>query len=434
MNSPYIRTPEVNPYERVSEFQLFELVWRWSLYGGLALLPFMMWRFHPDIQLTFSDGFFVIALAFALFTGRLNVNFFGGVTPLWILAILLMLAGLGASSFVNGDPIRFGIVSSQYLFAYLILPLVILLPRPQEQLPLIAIYVATVVAIEAFSIAMFYLNSGNPSGTDWINHNFVTGAERLGSFFGSANRNAAFVSLTVPFVLYLARAGIWPLWATIPSMLVLGLAILLTASVTGLTSSLLAIALFVFAAYGKHAWKVVVVCVGVVSLLWASGFTLPETFQERVLGAAESGDISEAGTYTGRMALVEEAIKLSDEVGFLGLGADQFRAVSDEEAPVHNVYLLIWTEGGPFSLLGWLLAMGIFAWIGLRSFATDRAAGALVLAVGVAFLIISNASTHIYARMWVIPVLFAMQAGVLCLQREKRQYPQSPAAEVHAIA
>lgn len=420
MTQTAARHEQFVPREDALRIPAFAMLSYWALMAGVALAPYMFWRFHPDIQFTFSDACFAVAFFFAVLSGRLNTRPLSGMTAWWILAFSLMLLALGASSFVNGDPIRFGISGSQYFFSYLLMPFLVLLARAREQMRLIMIFVASVVVAEAFSIAMFYLYGEIPQALDWINHNFVTGAGRLGSFFGSANRNAAVISLTLPFAMYLARTGQWPIWVSVPCLGVLALALILTASFTGLVSGLGAAVFFVVAAYGKQSWKAVVVAVALLGAGWASGLSLPETFENRVLGALESGDISEAGTYTGRMELIEEAVSLSDDANLLGLGADQFRAVSDLGAPVHNVYLLIWTEGGVFSLLGWLLGMGVFAWIALRSVISDRTAGALVLSVGLAFLIITNASTHVYARMWTLPFLFAASVGMLAIDGRLR--------------
>ncbi|WP_324827737.1 O-antigen ligase family protein [Qipengyuania zhejiangensis] len=384
---------------------------------GLALLPFMMWRFHPDIQFTLGDGCFAVGLVFALMSGRLNLNPFAGLTAWWILAFCLMLLALGVSSLVNGDPLRFAVVGSQYLFAYLVLPYFIFGRSRAELWRFITISVGIVVLAELFSIVMYYLYGDVPFGLAWINHNFVTGAQRLGSFFGSANRNAAVISLALPFVLFFIRTGYWPLWIGLIGAAILGLALILTASVTGLISSSVALLVFVVAAYGWRAWKPMAAGAALLLVAFAAGFTLPQSFEERVLGAVESGDISSAGTYSGRMDLIEEALEISDDTNILGLGADQFRAVSDGEAPVHNAFLLIWTEGGLFALLGWCFALGLFAFVAVKAFAADRTAGALALSIGFVFVIVASASTHMYARLWVVPLLFAMRIGILALVR-----------------
>lgn len=383
---------------------------------GLSLLPFMMWRFHPDVQFTFADGAFAAGLLLAILSARLDLRPFGGLTPWWILSFFILLIALGISSIVNGDPVRFAVVGSQYLFAYLILPFFIFGRTRDELFSLMTVSIAVIIGVELFSIIMFYAYADVPLALAWINHNFVTGAQRLGSFFGSANRNAAVISLALPFVLFFLATKRWPVWVGLLGSAVLGLALILTASVTGLISSCAALIIFVVAAYGWRAWKPVAAGAGLLALAFIGGFTLPESFEERIIGAVQDGDIASAGTYSGRMELIEEAIAISDSTNLIGLGADQFRAVSDNQAPVHNVFLLLWTEGGLFALLGWCFALGIFAIAAVQAFRVDRTAGALALSVGIAFLIVGSASTHMYARLWVVPLLFGLRIAVISIE------------------
>lgn len=393
-----------------------ETIIRYALLLGVILTPFMMWRFHPDIQFTFSDGCFLVAAIFAFSSGRLNLAPLGDMWPWWLMSFCLMLFALGASSMINGDPLRFAITGSQYIFAYLALPYFLFSGTQGIELRLAKFFVAAVVAVEAFSVIMFYLHVDQPGSLAWINHNFISGAQRLGSFLGSANRNAALISLTLPFLFYFAQRRLVPVWLCVIGGAILTLALALTASVTGFLASIAGVGIFVVASYGWRAWKPVAAAMALLALAVAAGLPIPVTFQERVLSAFTEGDISEAGTYGGRMELIEEALAFSDETHVLGLGADQFRAMSEEGAPVHNVILLIWTEGGMFSLLGWALVNGILALIALRTIRYDKTTAALVLSVVLSFFIISNASTHFYARLWVVPLLIALRFAVLATQ------------------
>jgi hypothetical protein len=82
---------------------------------------------------------------------------------------------------------------------------------------------------------------------------------------------------------------------------------------------------------------------------------------------------------------------------------------------VHNIYLLLWTEGGLFALLGWLGLMGLAVGIAVLAAVRDRLTGGLAASVLVVFFIQSTANPHMYARMWIVPVLIvtgiAFQVG-----------------------
>ncbi len=417
----YMDTAYEQAQPRSTYLSVPETIIRYALVIGVILTPFMMWRFHPAIQFTFSDGCFLIAAVFAFSSGRLNLRPFGDMTPWWLMSFCMMLFALGASSLINGDPLRFAITGSQYVLAYMALPYFLFSGTEGIEIRLAKFFVAAIVAVQAVSIMLFYLHADQPGSLQWINHNFVTGGGRLGSFLASANRNAALISLTLPFMFYFTKKRLLPLWFCVVGTAILAFALVLTASVTGFITSIAALLIFAIASYGVRAWKPLMGVVGALFLAVAAGMPVPATFQERVLSAFAEGDISEAGTFGGRMQLIEEAVTFSSDTHLIGLGADQFRVLSVQGAPVHNILLLIWTEGGIFALLGWLLAMGILTLIAFRTIRVDKTAAALTLSVTLGFFIIANASTHLYARLWVVPVLIAVRFAVVAAQRAQQQ-------------
>src|SRR3546814_10127576 len=56
-----------------------------------------------------------------------------------------------------------------------------------------------------------------------------------------------------------------------------------------------------------------------------------------------------------RAKLISDAWALSEHTIFAGLGVDRFRVWHPSGQPVHNMYLLILTEGGVAALIGWLI-------------------------------------------------------------------------------
>jgi len=223
-----------------------------------------------------------------------------------------------------------------------------------------------------------------------------------------ANWNAAMIAMTVPFVLYLARIGRLNMIVAFAALGVLGSGLLLSGSFTGFTSTAIGALAFLMLDWGKRSIGLLLGIVALAGAMLATGVALPTAFQNRVAVALEQGDINQAGTFAGRMALVREAWGIVGETTVIGLGVDQYRVVSADRAPVHNIYLLAWAEGGLLSLIGWLLMMFVPLSIAIRSFAIDRAAGALVIAIALPFLIFSNAAPHMYARSWVVPLILAL--------------------------
>src|SRR3546814_14522839 len=86
--------------------------------------------------------------------------------------------------------------------------------------------------------------------------------------------------------------------------------------------------------------------------LLASGAPLPKAFQERVGNAVESGDINQAGTFLNRSQLMEEAWGFAEDYTVIGMGVDRYRELSAYDNPVHNLFLLIWNEGGAIAFCG----------------------------------------------------------------------------------
>jgi hypothetical protein len=174
-----------------------------------------------------------------------------------------------------------------------------------------------------------------------------------------------------------------------------------------------------------------VVCLAVaIPLLEKYGSTvLPEAFQIRVLGAMQSGDLGRAGTFTSRMGLIHEALEIVDDSLLVGLGADQYRVESNLGAPVHDVYLLLWAEGGLPALIGWLMLPQIIAitalWV--LGHPGGRLLTATTLAVITVFLLAATGTAHMYGRFWVVPLHLSTALLMVSWARYHRRVPNPPA-------
>jgi hypothetical protein len=225
---------------------------------------------------------------------------------------------------------------------------------------------------------------------------------------GNPNANANVIALTLPLILYLWLSRNWrPIYA-LGAFAMLAYSLIATSSVGGLLWSLSGVAVFLALMINWRLLVSLLVCLAVaIPLLGKFGPSfLPDTFQTRVMGAASSGDMAQAGTFSYRMALIHEAIDVVDDHLLIGLGADQYRDQSGMGFPVHDVYLLIWAEGGLPALIGWLLLPQIIALTALWVFSRPggRLTGATVLAVIAVFLLAATGNAHMYGRFWVVPL------------------------------
>lgn len=388
---------------------------------AISLTCYITWRLDRDILFTLSDTLFVVAFILRLAGGALNPQPFRSMTIPWLIGFSLVLIGLLVASVYNDAPTRWLIIALQYATAYVVLPLICIdFNRETMQRRSIALVVG-VAAMEAFGAAAYWYTDGSRDATMSLSHEFITGLHRLGAFMADANWNAAMISMTLPFVLFLGRAGAIRQWQQVVVLLILCSGLLLSGSFTGFTSAIAATAAFFILAGGQRSWRPLF-AIGIVGLaVFLAGIPLPSVFQARVGLALESGNIAQAGTFVGRWALIQEAWDIVGFHTFMGLGADQFREISADSAPVHNMYLLLWAEGGVVALLGWLLMIFVPVGVALTRWRTDRSAAALVLAVTLSFVAFSMASPHMYARSWAVPLILAM--GVALADRSSANIP-----------
>src|ERR1700754_3237231 len=102
----------------------------WRLSGAITaiavfLAAYIDWR--PSVILfTWSDAAFLAAGGLVLAARRLPVSPFGILTPHWFLAVCLMLFGLFVGSLFHPAPTRWLIVAGQYLFSFIVLPLLLM--------------------------------------------------------------------------------------------------------------------------------------------------------------------------------------------------------------------------------------------------------------------------------------------------------------------
>lgn len=376
------------------------------LTGAVFVFCCHLWRLG-DVNITFSDTLFVAVLALEVSLARLNGMPFGALTPVWIASLALMLGGLFLGSIVNGDPLRWLIVAAQYLFSFLLLPMMLI--RNERILDrLVLAIIAGVVAMESVGIAAYCILSGFKQANALFGPDFITGGRRLGSFVGDANWNSAVIAMTLPFIFYAARRKLLSSPLALVAACILLWALMLAASFTGFSAAVLAGGIVMVVGGVRPSPKMIAaVCLGL-TLLMASGYQLPAIFEKRVAPAIQTGNIDDAGTYQDRAALIGEAwIKAKDTV-IVGMGVDQYRKFSAFQQPVHNMYMLELVEGGAPALTGWLGLVAILIAIPIRRIRERRLEAALCLAVTAVFLTFSMASPHMYARLWTVPLLVSL--------------------------
>jgi O-antigen ligase len=407
--------PDAAP-SRVSTIERIERV---VIYIGVFLVPFANLRM-PQLFFTLSDLFFCLSLVILVISGRIPNRPLEAATPTWLLAFTLLFVGLMASSILRGTAERGLIVTVQYLFSYLILLIVLVRKDAREAHRLAAIFLAAIVIVDIHGIYTFYTVGYVPSGEKGV----VTGGNRLATVLRNPNLAAAINALAMPILLYFWASGRAKTFIALPVISVFLVTIVLTSSNSGLILAVLSLIVFTaFVVTTRLLLRAViaVTILGAVFMMFGGTALLPNTFHKRVLSALSSGDVSEAGTLISRAKLMEEAVEVisQDRIVLVGLGADQFRERSVQEAPVHNLYLLLWVEGGLLALVGWIMfsGVGVLIWFALRRAGGGKPAlGAVATTVAV-FLTIAMFNPHMYARYWTAPVLLSFALGLAELRR-----------------
>jgi O-antigen ligase len=410
--------PEFVPIPRKGTVR-FESIERGLLYLAIFLAPYSLLRI-PGLFFTVSDLLFCLCLICLAIVGRIPASPLRGATPLWLTGFGMLLVGLMLSSIINGDAVRGAIVSVQYAFAYMILLVILIRDDFDLTHRMAAAFLAGLLLVDIHGIITFYAVGYVPSEGKGV----VTGGKRLATVLRNPNLAAAMNALTMPFLLYFWSTGRLRTIFALPIFAVFVVTVVLTSSNSGLI--VLSLCLMVFTAFIVSMRLLLRLAAGgglLTLILIASGGTslLPKAFQTRVLGALSSGDISEAGTFVSRSELIREAIQVINEKGilFVGLGADQFRTISAQSTPVHNLYLLLWVEGGIISLLGWLLfaVAGGQIWLGILRAGGPKQVLATIAATVSVLLGMAMFNAHMYARYWAVPLLLSYGLGLVHLRQ-----------------
>lgn len=396
-NGARVMRPARAPSERL-EFALVALAVLFSPVNYLRL---------DAVYFTLADGFMLIALPVLIANRRFSLQPLGPASPLWLGATLMIATGLMLGSMVNGDPVAGVTGVAQYIFSLVLVPL-LLVNRPQEEVvQLIAVFVLSMVLVALHGAWLVNFHEGPTP--------FIAGNGRLRSLVERSNECASLMALAIVFLLWLRFTRWLPVWAFAAALPVLGYGLLLTGSNTGVLLTIAGSLALAFLS-GSMRIGLILLLSGAaalaVTILWGELF-LPDVFVRRVLGALQSGDIAEAGTFEGRLLLMREAERIANDTILIGLGVDEYRTVSAYNNPVHNVYLLVLAEGGLLALMGLagLLLAGLHAgWLAMRQ-PDSRWSATLALTVVVMVALCLTGIPHFYARFWAVPWILAIAAS-----------------------
>src|SRR3546814_35188 len=123
---------------------------------------------------------FMIAAMMLIAIGRINLSPFRELTVLWFSGLALFMLGLFFSSMLVGILDRWIIVAGQYMFAYLLLPLIFMAQERQHIRSLLKIFIFAAFAIELVGVIVATTLSYAEAHA-MLGGEFLAGNGRLGS-------------------------------------------------------------------------------------------------------------------------------------------------------------------------------------------------------------------------------------------------------------
>lgn len=372
----------------------------------LAASFFLSWQLVriPDLNFTLSDGAFLVGLAALLVAGRMSPAPLGRLTALWFTGLILLLGGLFVGSVVHGQAERWFIVAIQYLIALLMVP-VVLASFGREFLGKAGLAFVFGVAVSQVVGILALFTIGYERLTPIVGRTIVLGNNRIGALAAEPNSNGAVcVFALIILAAALLERRIRPLPGAIMAMTILA-GLVFSASFTSLLALFAAVCIIAPLTWSRGFSRVGVPAIMLVTLYIGLGGPLPEVFMERIGGAIVDQDLSKAGTFQGRAALISEAWRLADPNLLIGLGVDKFREASIHGAPVHNLPLLLLNEGGLMSFVGLALLLLCLFFASIMVRRVEAIGGAACFAALVVLMIYTMSLPHMYARHWFGPVL-----------------------------
>lgn len=365
----------------------------------------------PGLYFTATDLVAVIGLVVMLRARRLPRRPFGAATGLWMSGFLLLGGGLMLGSIVNGWPIDLLVILMQYAFSLIALPL-LLAGRPAAQVTvMLRVLMYSITFVMLFGIWVFHFVPHPPV-------EFVTFSGRLQSLVERENECAALGAIALILLVHFWQSGTARVAEIVIALPALLYGIMLTGSNTGIMVLAIGIMVLTLLSGSPRTMVMLGLAAGTVAALLVTGgdVLLPEVFRDRVLNGILAGDVEQAGTFSDRVMLIQEAIRIAPDWLLVGMGADQYRYFSAYGHPVHNTYLLLLNEGGLLSLSGLLLLLltGLPAAFLALSSGPTRKNGALTLTILLIYALVLSTFPHFYARFWNVPLILALSVSCAC--------------------
>lgn len=374
----------------------------------LSVMPYLR---IPGVFITLSDLLFFTLVLLLIASGKVYVPQGKQTATWWICGSMFIVIGLLACSLFSIVPLRGIIVSVQYIFALLVIPLLV---TNMAKLGKVSLWQVTrwfllgMLVVQLVGCVLYYSDIR-------LRTEFMIGG-RMSSLLENPNTLGEMTGLALPFSFYLYFKHRIGLVESITYFVVDIAALAIAASFGGIITAVFSLMIFSVVMLSSRTYREIFLkmCfpIFLVLLLILAGIELnylhaPAILENRVMQPLAEGE--SLGSQKIRLDIIMEAIGFIMRSPIVGVGADGYQYISQFLIPVHNTYLLLWAEGGILSFIGIIMVLIIpigLGWLLLRK--GDILNAALLIAVGSAFSVACMANTHIYARFWFFPIILAI--------------------------
>ena len=384
------------------------------LYSAILLGPFFTFRIAGS-GFTYSDLMFILCSMALAVTGSTKLHLpplsAGKAVFFWLGGGIALILGFVISGILSAN-ITFNTFSVilQYLLVSVVLILLISMFPYEDGHDLIHIFIIGLFINVSIGLFLFYMM---PTYYQYLMAIDITTetAGRFGSFIG-VNALAKTISLVLPTCLYFIIVSEKKYTYTL-IMLVLGIGLISTGSISGFISSVIAVSCFIIISiflcrdqFEPRLSNKVVRIAPLMIIIGILGISQMSLFRDRILGSLLTLDPQEFGSFNIRINQISEALTYITSNPYFGLGAGGYQLITDFTVPVHNTYILVWVEGGIISFFGLIMIILAFYLISFQSLLSNRdLKSAALVATVIPFSMNMMTSTYSYARIYWIPVV-----------------------------
>lgn len=327
------------------------------------------------------------------------------------LLIFFLIIGYFLSSLKARSPGESVIINLQYFVAFVIQPICIYnFYRTNKNVEsLFEVYLLGIFLNQVISLLLMLTQSRVL---------VLSGTGRLNSLMGNSNIYAKTVSSSFLILLYLYFRNRLGIVQFMTYLIVSLISLVFASSFSGLLLTVGSVALYLGLSCfesdlrkkaGRFLLYLVSLVIALILLKRMNIISLPEIFISRILNALNDDSNRKIGNLDIKILLIKEAFQFCIASPIIGLGASEYQRISEFGMPVHNTYLLLWSEAGVLAIIGFISIVMYTYWVSFRKIIYhDTQLGILLFSMVSYFAMACMTNTNVYERFWFLPVFLVL--------------------------